>query len=120
MTTRKIIAILGFLLVFALPSSVLAGSVSGMDWFSEETASVTNAIEPVIPTGPVVAEAGIGQDWYSETNTAAGRSAAIATLSSTDNPVGIGLDWYSEETTKPPAANSECLPAVDTAIAVNC
>ncbi len=120
MTTRKIIAILGFLLVFALPSSVLAGSVSGMDWFSEETAPASNAIELVIPTGPTVAEAGIGQDWYSETNTATGRTVAIGTLSSTDNPVGIGVDWYSEETTKPPAADRECLPTGDTAIADNC
>ncbi|HHB77215.1 MAG TPA: hypothetical protein ENK84_11865 [Desulfobulbus sp.] len=119
MTTRKIIAILGFLLVFALPSSLLAGSASGMDWFSEETAPATNAIELVIP-GPTVAEATIGQDWYSETNSATGRTAAIGTISSTDDPAEIGLDWYSEETTKPPAANSECLPTGDTAIADNC
>jgi len=121
MTTQKIVTIIGFLLVLALPSAVLAGSVSGMDWYSEGTVNTSNSIEQVIPAGAAVAEAGIGLDWYSEKNLATDRGYIRGSISPMDRPIGIGMDWHSEDTPTPFNAKGNCLPVGSVvSIAGNC
>lgn len=121
MTTRNFFTLIGFLLVLALPSAVLAGSASGMDWYSEGTVNTTNSIEQVIPASSAVAEAEIGLDWYSEKDLAAGRSDIRGSISPTDRPIGIGMDWHSEDTPTPVNTKENCLPAGSVAsIAGNC
>ena len=115
MTTSKFIAIAGLILTLAFPSALLAGSVNGTDWYSEEQGEATNRLERVIPSNPAVARSGIGVDWYYDGGEVTFVKHGIDDHSfSRNTKAGIGMDWHSGEKPGPANSGTECIPTVAT------
>ncbi len=108
MTTQKFIATAGLILTLALPSALLAGSVSGTDWYSTETGKTTNQIEQVMPVDSAIAQSGIGMDWYDDGDVALVKHGIYDRSFAADRVIGIGMDWHTEQTT-PMGSGGNCL-----------